>query len=155
MAETSEPDADPLAAWPTGRLLATAARATENRWHAALDGLGLTHAGLVALHLLDDGPLAQADLARAARVEAQTMSRTLDRLERAGHVRREQHPTDRRRVLVARTSEGDAALARAQVVERDLFPSAADTAAFRAALLAIIRAQDAGESGAPANRLRP
>ena len=88
MAETSEPTTDPLAAWPTGRLLATAARATENRWHAALDGLGLTHAGLVALHLLDDGPLAQADLARAARVEAQTMSRTLDRLERAGHVRR-------------------------------------------------------------------
>jgi MarR family transcriptional regulator, organic hydroperoxide resistance regulator len=136
---------DPLAAWPTGRLLATAARATENRWHDALDGLGLTHAGLVALHLLDDGPLAQADLARAARVEAQTMSRTLERLERAGHIRREPHPTDRRRILVARTPEGDAALARAQVVERDLFPSAADTDAFRRALLEIIRADTPGE----------
>jgi DNA-binding MarR family transcriptional regulator len=141
MAETSESTADPLAAWPTGRLLATAARATENRWHAALDGLGLTHAGLVALHLLDGGPLAQADLARAARVEAQTMSRTLERLARAGHVRREPHPTDRRRILVARTADGDAALARAQVVERDVFPSAADTDSFRGALLEIIRAQ--------------
>ncbi|MGN6324521.1 MarR family winged helix-turn-helix transcriptional regulator [Pseudolysinimonas sp.] len=140
MAQPADLGDDPLAAWPTGRLLATAARATENRWHAALDGLGLTHAGLVALHLLDGGPLAQADLARAARVEAQTMSRTLERLERAGYVSREPHPTDRRRILVARTPEGDAALARAQVVERDLFPSAADTAAFRGALLEIIRA---------------
>lgn len=143
MATASE-NSDPLAGWPTGRLLATAARATENRWHAALDGLGLTHAGLVALHLLDDGPLAQADLARAARVEAQTMSRTLERLERAGHVRREPHPTDRRRILVARTPHGDATLARAQVVERDLFPSAADTDAFREALLEIIRADTPG-----------
>jgi len=145
MAESTGASNDPLAAWPTGRLLATAARATENRWHAALDGLGLTHAGLVALHLLDDGALAQADLARAARVEAQTMSRTLERLERAGHVRREAHPTDRRRVLVARTPDGDAALGRAQVVERELFPSAADTAAFRGALLEIIRGDTPGE----------
>jgi len=143
MAQRADDGDDPLGAWPTGRLLATAARATENRWHAALDGLGLTHAGLVALHLLDDGPLAQADLARAARVEAQTMSRTLERLERAGHVRREPHPTDRRRILVARTPAGDATLARAQVVERDLFPSEADTAAFRGALLEIIRAEGA------------
>jgi DNA-binding MarR family transcriptional regulator len=73
------------------------------------------------------------------------MSRTLARLERAGHVRREPHPTDRRRILVGRTPAGDAALARAQVVERDLFPSAADSAAFRAALLAIIRADAPGE----------
>ncbi len=137
----SADETDPLAAWPTGRLLATAARATENRWHAALDGLGLTHAGLVALHLLDEGPLAQADLARAARVEAQTMSRTLERLERAGHVRRAPHPTDRRRILVERTPAGDAALARAQGVERELFPAAADTESFRRALLAIIRAE--------------
>src|ERR1700755_2787354 len=104
MAAPAAPDVDPLAAWPTGRLLATAARATENRWHAALDGLGLTHAGLVALHLLDDRPRPQPALARAPRVEAQTMSRTLERLERAGHVRREAHPTDRRRILVARTA---------------------------------------------------
>lgn len=135
-----DPDADPLAAWPTGRLLATAARATENRWHAALEQLGLTHAGLVAMHLLDGGPLAQAELARAARVEAQTMSRTLERLVRTGLVRRDPHPTDRRRILVARTPAGDRALEQAQRIERELFPAAADTATLRAALLAIIRA---------------
>jgi MarR family transcriptional regulator, organic hydroperoxide resistance regulator len=136
---------DPLAGWPTGRLLATAARAVENRWHAALAELGLTHAGLVALHLVEAAPRAQPDLARAARVEAQTMSRTVDRLERSGLVRRERHPTDRRRLLVARTPEGDAVLARAERVERELFPAAADSAAFRGALLAVIRADTRGE----------
>jgi MarR family transcriptional regulator, organic hydroperoxide resistance regulator len=141
--------AESLDAWPTGRLLATAARATENRWHAVLDGLGLTHAGLVAMHLLDDGPRAQAELARAARVEAQTMSRTLERLERAGHVRRIPDATDRRRILVSRTEAGDAVLTRAQRIEQELFPAAADSPAFRAALLAIIR-DDA--PGAPGSR---
>ena len=140
MAPSRNEDADPLDGWPTGRLLSTAARAVENRWHAGLDRLGLTHAGLIALHLLDRGPLAQADLARAARVEAQTMSRTLDRLERTGHVRRAPHPTDRRRVLVARTPEGDRVLASAQRIEHDLFPAAADSEVLREALLRIIRA---------------
>lgn len=130
---------DPLAAWPTGRLLATAARAVENRWNASLDALGLTHAGLVALHLLDEGPLAQADLARAARVEAQTISRTLERLERIGLVRRERDAGDRRRITVSRTVEGDRVLVRAQRVEQELFPGEIDSPAFRAALLSIIR----------------
>jgi MarR family transcriptional regulator, organic hydroperoxide resistance regulator len=137
--------AESLDAWPTGRLLATAARATENRWYAELDRLGITHAGLVAMHLLDAGPQAQAALARAARVEAQTMSRTLERLERAGHVRRVPDVADRRRLLVSRTPAGDEVLARAQRVERELFPAVADSPAFRAALLAIIRADTPAE----------
>ena len=65
--------------WPTGRLLSTAARVVEHAWSARLEQLGLTHAGLVALHLLQEGPRSQTDLARAGRVQLQTMARTVDR----------------------------------------------------------------------------
>jgi MarR family transcriptional regulator, organic hydroperoxide resistance regulator len=132
---------DALSAWPTGRLLATAARAVENRWHRALDDLGLTHAGLVALHLVGDAALSQAELARAAHVEAQTMSRTVERLERSGYVQRSPDAVDRRRMVLRRTPAGEAVLARAERVERELFPPLDEPAAFRDALLAIIRAE--------------
>ena len=82
---------DELGSWPTGRLLSTAARAVEHAWSEALATLGVTHAGLIALHLLRDGPLSQIQLARSAHVETQTMSRTLERLEREGAVT---YPTD-------------------------------------------------------------
>ena len=88
---------DQLASWPTGRLLSTAARAVEHAWAEALATLGVTHAGLIALHLLRDGPLSQIQLARSAHVETQTMSRTLERLEREGLVSRAPDPDDRRR----------------------------------------------------------
>jgi MarR family transcriptional regulator, organic hydroperoxide resistance regulator len=133
---------DALSAWPTGRLLATAARTVENRWHRALDELGLTHAGLVALHLIGDSTLSQAELARAAHVEAQTMSRTVERLERSGYVDRTPDAGDRRRLVLRRTRDGEEALARAERVERELFPEIAAPAAFREALLAIIRDGD-------------
>ena len=67
-----------------------------------------------------------------------------ERLDRTGLVRRDPHPTDRRRILVARTPEGDRALDAAQRVERELFPEVADGEGFRAALLAIIRAEAPG-----------
>ena len=72
--------------WSLGRLLSTAARLVEHDWNAWLAERGLTHAGLLALHALDEGPLTQRRLAAASRVEEQTMSRVLDRLERTGHV---------------------------------------------------------------------
>jgi DNA-binding MarR family transcriptional regulator len=80
--EPQEAEHGPMGEWPTGRLLVTAARLVEHAW---LDGLaehGLSHAGLIALHLLGEEPTNQTDLAERARVENQTMSRTLDRLER-------------------------------------------------------------------------
>ena len=66
--------------WPTGRLLSTAARLVEHAWVEALEQLGLSHAGLIVLHVLGPGPLSQTELAKVARVEAQTMSRTLEGL---------------------------------------------------------------------------
>jgi MarR family transcriptional regulator, organic hydroperoxide resistance regulator len=128
--------------WPIGRLLSTAARVVEHAWAERLAELGLTHAGLIALHLLQGGPSGQTELARAAHVQLQTMARTLERLERLGHVTRERDTTDARRVLVAATPEGSAAFERARAVEADVFPEVPDPEGFRAALLRIVQQGD-------------
>jgi MarR family transcriptional regulator, organic hydroperoxide resistance regulator len=97
---------DDPADWPTGRLLSTAARFVEHRWNEGLARFGLTHAGFGVLAHLLQGPLSQHQVAELTKVEDQTMSRTLDRLERAGHVERLQDPGDRRRRLVSLTGSG-------------------------------------------------
>lgn len=130
--------------WPTGRLLSTAARLVENAWAAALEERGLTHAGLIALHFLDAGPLNQTELARRAKVEAQTMSRTVDRLERLGYVQRAADPRDRRRMIVTRTDAGAAAWASTRSLESEVFPKVADAEQLRARLLEIIRVSSGG-----------
>ena len=47
------------AEWPLGRLLSTAARLVEQDWNSWLAGRGMTHAGLLALHMLGTGPHTQ------------------------------------------------------------------------------------------------
>lgn len=134
-------EADDLASWPTGRLLSTAARLVEHAWAQRLERQGLTHAGLVALHVLAEGALPQRELASRCAVTEQTMSRTLDRLGRAGLVTRERDAADGRRVLVRRTREGDRAHARAvdlSLTERELLGDGIDVAALRAALVTIV-----------------
>lgn len=126
--------------WPTGRLLSTAARLVEHAWVEVLDELGLTHAGLIVLHLLGEGPFSQRELARRARVETQTMSRTLERLEREGFVLRTRDPHDARRHLVTRTDAGTAAWEAARSREADLFPPLSQHEALRRSLLEIIDA---------------
>jgi MarR family transcriptional regulator, organic hydroperoxide resistance regulator len=129
-----------MTSWPTGRLLSTAARLVEHAWADALEKQGLTHAGLIALHLLDAGPLSQTELARRARVENQTMSRTIERLEREGFVARAEDASDRRRQLVTRTEQGRQAWERTRSLEAELFPRLGDPQALRDTLLEIIRA---------------
>lgn len=129
--------------WPTGRLLAMAARLVEHEWHDTLQEAGITHAGLVVLDLLGDGPLAQAELARRARVEVQTISRTVDRLEREGHVERMLDPADRRSRLVVRTSAGEAAWVHARSLEARAIPAVDDADALRGQLLQIVQALSA------------
>lgn len=129
-----------MAEWPTGRLLSTASRLVEHAWLDALDELGLSHAGLVALHLLGDDLTSQTELAERARVENQTMSRTLDRLERQGYVARERDPRDRRRHIVRRTQDGSRAWQAARNLEADVFPELTDPVALRSALLELISA---------------
>ncbi|MBC7442167.1 MAG: MarR family transcriptional regulator [Ramlibacter sp.] len=132
-----------MACWPTGRLLSTAARLVEHAWVEALDQLGLTHAGMIALHLLGSGPLSQTELAHAARVQTQTMSRTLERLEREGYVVRTRDEHDARRHSVARTDAGAAVWEKSRTLEADLFPELENADAMRDALLKTIAASSA------------
>ncbi|WP_127552130.1 MarR family winged helix-turn-helix transcriptional regulator [Actinoplanes sp. OR16] len=126
--------------WPTGRLLSAAARMVEGRFDRFLTDLDLTHAGLIVLHHLDGGPLSQRELARLSRVTDQTMSRTIEKLDRTGHVGRTPDPADRRRTLVTISDKGVEALTAArdeeQRFERDL---GYDT--IRPQLIALIRKQ--------------
>ena len=133
----------PMHDWPTGRLLATASRLVEHAWIETLDRLGLTHAGLVVLHLLQEGPRSQTDLARLARVENQTISRTLERLQREGFVERRADASDRRRHVVTVTPAGVDVWNSAHTLERDMMPVVDDPEGFRAALLSIISASAA------------
>jgi DNA-binding MarR family transcriptional regulator len=132
---TPEPD---LHTWPTGRLLAVAARLVEHRWAAVLDGMGLTHAGLIALHTLREGPLPQRTLAQRCQVTDQTMSRTLDRLARAGFVTRTPDPADARRHLTRLTARGRAVHEEAVRAEPALLGTLGEDEAFRAGLLDVI-----------------
>ena len=134
---------DAMAQWPNGRLLSTAARLVEHAWVEALASLGLTHAGLIVLHLLGDGGLSRTELARLARVQTQTMSRTLDRLQREGLVARIRDDRDARRHLVTRTDAGTVAWQQARTLEADVFPELANADALRTALLEIIAASSA------------
>ncbi|GAA2982321.1 MarR family winged helix-turn-helix transcriptional regulator [Actinokineospora diospyrosa] len=110
---------DPVASWPTGRLLSVAARLVEHSWQEFLATRGLTHAGLIALHLLLDGPRTQRALAHGAKVTDQTMSRTVERLHRAGFVERGTDPSDRRRTLVTLTEAGRGVHGEALRAERE------------------------------------
>jgi DNA-binding MarR family transcriptional regulator len=138
---------DPLASWPTGRLLSTAARLVEHAWIRALERQGLTHAGLVALHLLEGGSLSQTELARRARVENQTMSRTIERLQREGFVTRVPDPSDRRRQLVTRTDAGHEVWERTRTLEAEVFPTLGDPATLRSTLLEIIQSSSGDRWG--------
>lgn len=132
-----------MQSWPTGRLLATASRMVEHAWVDALERLGLTHAGLIVLHLLQSGPLNQTSLAKHARVENQTISRTLERLQREGLIERAPDERDRRRQVVTITPIGHEAWASARTLERDLMPQIEEAERFRQVLLSIIESSSA------------
>ncbi|MDN3904149.1 MarR family winged helix-turn-helix transcriptional regulator [Arthrobacter sp. YD2] len=107
--------------WPTGRLLSTAARLVEHAWNERLVSIGLTHAGVIALGVLEtQGPMTQARLAQLVRVQAQTMGKTLARLEAHGHVTRVRNDLDKRSHMVTITAQGKEALNEAQNIERTL-----------------------------------
>ena len=110
-----------LEQWPTGRLLTTAARLVEHAWNERLVSIGVTHAGVIALGVLESqGAMTQANLAQMVRVQAQTMGKTLSRLEARGHISRARSDVDRRSHAVSITPAGRRALSEAQDVERTL-----------------------------------
>ncbi|MET9265155.1 MarR family transcriptional regulator [Amycolatopsis sp. NPDC004079] len=81
----------------------TLTRVIEQRLSGAL---GINATDLAALeHLATDGPLTAKDLADRLRVSTAASTHIVDRLERAGHVVRRPHATDRRKVLVEPVAE--------------------------------------------------
>jgi DNA-binding MarR family transcriptional regulator len=136
------PPATNLDEWPTGRLLSAAARLVEHAWNAHLARWDLNHAGLAALHVLLGGPLAQRELANRVQVEDQTLSRTVERLERSGYVERRRDPVDRRRIVVTLTAQGRGTCLRAgdpTVAEGFFAALGEDLQPLRRALTEIVR----------------
>lgn len=105
-------------AWPTGRLLSSAARRVEREFDAHLDAWDLNHASLPVLVHLAAQDHSQRELATATGVTEQTMSRILARVERLGYVTRKPHPQDRRRHVIALTDAGAVVLREAADLER-------------------------------------
>jgi len=95
--------------------LASELRATVTRLNRRLRSqrtdASLTLGRLAALGTLDrHGPLTPGELATHERVQPPSMTRIIAALEVAGLVTRTDHPTDRRQVLVALSTEGKALL---------------------------------------------
>jgi MarR family transcriptional regulator, organic hydroperoxide resistance regulator len=114
------PDAEQ---WGPHQLLSMAARLVQRRQDQALAELGLTHAAVIALQGLLDGPLNQEELAADIKVRSQSIGRVLARLEGAGLVARESSSLDRRHNEVSITEAGRQALEAARKAEQDALPA--------------------------------
>ena len=84
---------------------------------AAADRFGLNRTDMRALDILGNGPLAPSALAQRLGITTGGLTSVLDRLERAGYVRRRNDPHDRRRQVVEPT---DATVARGREVFQGL-----------------------------------
>ncbi|MGW6131108.1 MarR family winged helix-turn-helix transcriptional regulator [Cellulomonas sp. NPDC055163] len=109
---TARPGARPAAAgMPSAAATGPASHAVFRvaRLHRMLAGALLREIGLhpgqelVMMQLWDAGPQRPADLVQALDSDTATMTRTVQRLERAGFVRRTPSPTDRRAVIIEAT----------------------------------------------------
>lgn len=142
-----------MESWPAGRLLSTAARVVEHAWNEKLAGMGLSHAWVIALDVLAaTGPVTQTRLARIVRVQAQTMGKTLMRLESHGHISRARSVSDRRSQAVSITDAGSAALVKARELERMVLSTDdVDTDTLRRELLALVRGLGVRDSESMAN----
>jgi DNA-binding MarR family transcriptional regulator len=75
------------------------------RYRQASDDISSSEAAV--LGRLGRGPQTPGQLAKAEHVRPPSMTRTIERLEERGYVRREADPNDGRQVLVFRTPAGD------------------------------------------------
>ena len=90
-----------------GALLVIAARTGQERAKARLTPLGLSVQTCGVLNLLaDEGPLSQQAIGEMLGIDRTTMVDLVDELERAGIVRRERNPHDRRSYAVTLTPQG-------------------------------------------------
>jgi DNA-binding MarR family transcriptional regulator len=75
------------------------------RYQQANDDISTSEAAVLAR--LGQGPITPGQLAKAEHVRPPSMTRTIERLEERGYVRREPDPQDGRQILVFRTAAGD------------------------------------------------
>lgn len=129
-----------LEEWSTSRLLTTAARLVEHAWNEKLLAIGVTHAGYTTLGVLSrQGTLTGVKLADAVHVQAQTIGKTIEKLERQGFISRIRDTVDRRSQRITITAAGIEALAQAETVERTLMAGEGlESAELRAMLSGII-----------------
>ena len=89
--------------------LARAHQIVLGRINGALNDFGLTFSRYEALALLSftrSGSMAMARMGERLQVHPTSVTSTIDRLERDGHVERTPHPDDRRATLATLTSQG-------------------------------------------------
>jgi DNA-binding MarR family transcriptional regulator len=105
-----------------GAVLAWAAENAQEVADRALEPLGLNvkHFGVMTFlrHETEPDPergsLSQQAIGERLRVDRTTMVALIDDLERAGHVKRERNPDDRRAYVISLTAAGKRAQARAE-----------------------------------------
>ena len=139
---------DDRASWATGRLLSTAARLVEQSWNNRLRESRVSHAGVIVLSLLAEGPATQRELAGSQHMTEQTAGRTIAHLEATGHLRRTADPADRRRRVVEITGDGRALLAEMYTMSEGftdevITRAGGDLTAFREVLQHLIRTYEA------------
>src|SRR6266436_5708282 len=95
---------------PLGRQLAATAKATRAEFDARLGEVGGSLTAFIVLRLADEAPggleLSQRQLAERMGVEAPTMVRHLDRLEKEGLIERRRDARDRRVTRITVTPAG-------------------------------------------------
>ena len=101
------PSATAAGSGPIGNAIIRVTRLHVMRARQLFREVGL-HPGheLLMMHLWDTGPQRQSDLATAFDTDSASMTRTVQRLERAGFVRRRPDPEDGRATLVESTPAG-------------------------------------------------
>jgi DNA-binding MarR family transcriptional regulator len=139
---------DERATWATGRLLSTAARLVEQSWNSRLRDRRVSHAGVIVLSLLAQGPATQRELAGSQHLTEQTAGRTIAHLESTGHLRRTPDPGDRRRRVVEITDAGRALLADIYTLSESftdevIVAAGGDVGAFRTVLQGLISTYEA------------
>lgn len=87
-------------------------------------------------HLLSTGALGPVELGNRLSIRSASATALVDRLEQAGHVQRRRHDTDRRRIVIEPTADGEAAAYATFAPLGDALDAAAEdfTAAERAAI---------------------
>ncbi|MDT5413196.1 MAG: MarR family transcriptional regulator, organic hydroperoxide resistance regulator [Mycobacterium sp.] len=107
-----QPSRDPFDVGPGGPVSRALARVV--RLHRSVAGELLKNTGLypgqevLMMHLWAAGVVRQADLINALGLDPSTVTKMLQRLQRAGNVTRTTDPTDRRAVLVEATERSRA-----------------------------------------------